>query len=38
MIDDRAMKFLGIEETDVKTIMNEIQGSVGMIEGELGSA
>ncbi|MCP4576470.1 MAG: hypothetical protein GY846_09335, partial [Deltaproteobacteria bacterium] len=36
MIDDRALKFLGIEEGDVKAIMDEVQSSVAQMAGELG--
>jgi hypothetical protein len=35
MIDDRAMNFLGIEESDVKTILDEIQESAGKMAGEV---
>jgi len=35
MIDDRAMKFLGIEGPDVETIMDEIQESVSRMAGEV---
>ena len=35
MIDDRAMKFLGLTEKDIKPIMDEIDKSVGELSGEM---
>lgn len=35
MIDDRAMKFLGIQEEDVRPIFDEIQETVGEMAGEM---
>ena len=35
MIDDRAMKFLGLTEKDIKPIMDEIDKSGGELSGEM---
>lgn len=36
MIDDKAMVFLGLQEADVKPIMDEITTSVGEMAGDMG--